>query len=85
MNSQFHGHICILSFIALSRKRDDKNDQKDCWCLQQKYLRDVVPLAPALKSWLANKLLTWRKVQEHVGLGKETKISNFQLNSLFPS
>ena len=48
-----------------------------------KYLRDLTPLYPELRSWMANKLKTWRKVQLDVGLGREIRISNFQLNTVF--
>ena len=48
-----------------------------------KDLRDIVPVYPQLKSWLAKKVITWRKIQMQIGTRKETRISNFQLNTIF--
>ena len=48
-----------------------------------KDLRDIVPLYPGLRSWLAQKVVTWRKIQLQIGSRKETRISNFQLNTIF--
>ena len=74
--------ITILDLLAFKRNAGDGNTKEIC-CFEMKDLRDIVPVYPQLKSWLAKKVITWRKIQMQIGTRKETRISNFQLNTIF--
>lgn len=58
------------------------NEQKKCSCLEKKDLRDIIPLYPALKSWIANQWMFWRVTQQDIGIGMEMRISNLRLGGI---
>ena len=42
-------------------------------------VRDLAPLYPALRSWLANTWLQWRRLEQELGAGEEMRISNLKI------
>ena len=46
--------ITILDFLAFKRNAGDGNTKEIC-CFEMKDLRDIVPVYPQLKSWLAKR------------------------------
>ena len=71
---------CSYLACASSKKREASSSRKPpCSCLQLKELRDITPLYPVLRSWLANKLRIARVVEAEVGSGAEARISNIKI------
>ena len=42
-------------------------------------MRDLTPLYPALRTWLANTWLQWRNLEQELGAGEEMRISNLKI------
>ena len=42
-------------------------------------VRDLTPLYPALRSWMANTWLQWRRLEQELGAGEEMRISNLKI------
>merc|ERR1712198_438745 len=59
-------------------KKNSKTKPR-CNCLQIKELRDITPLYPVMKSWLANKWVLWRNLQQDLGVWSDLRISNLNV------
>ena len=50
-----------------------------CTVLYCDQVRDLTPLYPVLRTWLANTWLQWRNLEQELGVGEEMRISNLRI------
>ena len=85
LSSMFVVAGVLLPNIASVNPKKSQTDSKKCNCLQMKELRDITPLYPVMKSWLANKWIIWRDVQREIGVGSDVKLSNLRMGHFISS
>ena len=75
--------LFTFSSVCLLSDQDTVGDKK-CGCMRMKYLRDISPMYPNLKSWLVEKWQGWSNVDGDIGRGREMKVSNVKISRLLP-
>ena len=78
-------YLLLLNFSIVCLLSDKEvEDRQKCGCMQMKYLRDITPMYPNLKTWLVEKWVGWRNIERDMGKGREMKVSNVRIARLLP-
>ena len=78
----FQGYNNVIAKIPKKENSKEISLSGKCECMHMKYLRDLTPMFPVLKSWMSGIRRSWRSIEEDVGSGKELRISNIKLTKL---